>query len=119
MLVSYYSLTGNIQKFLEKSNAKNILPIVTGKEMIHENSLLITSSIALGECPPPVWQFTKNNYHCIKGLIGSGNKNWGSLYCGAVQILSAEYNIPILLQFELTGDIDDIIHFNAILDGSL
>ena len=41
MLVSYYSLTGNIQKFLEKSNAKNILPIVTGKEIIHENSLLI------------------------------------------------------------------------------
>ena len=119
MLVSYYSLTGNIQKFLEKSSAKNILPIVTGQEIINENSLLITSSIAFGECPPYVLQFTKNNHKFIKGLIGSGNKNWGSLYCGAVKMLSTEYSIPILLQFELTGDIEDLVQFNKIVASSL
>ena len=119
MLISYYSLTGNIKTFLERSEAKNTLPIINGQEIINESSILITSSIAFGECPPEVLEFTKNNKMLIKGLIGSGNKNWGYLYCNAVKILHLEYDIPILLQFELTGTAEDILQFNKIIASSL
>ncbi|WP_262496987.1 class Ib ribonucleoside-diphosphate reductase assembly flavoprotein NrdI [Pedobacter lusitanus] len=53
----------------------------------------------------------------IKSISSSGNKNWGANYAMAATRISAQFKLPILMQFELSGTMADIQKFIDKIEG--
>jgi len=53
-------------------------------------------------------EFLIKNHQYMKGVIGSGNKNWGSSYCGSAETISKQYGVPLIHKFELSGNQKDV-----------
>ncbi len=116
MLVLYASKTGNIEKFLKKTGINPILKINDGNEPLKEDCILLTYTTGIGEIPEEISMFVKNHHSKIKGVIGSGNKNWGLAFCNSAKIINKQYNIPILMTFEMSGNTHDIRKFIEIYE---
>ncbi|MCI1798407.1 MAG: class Ib ribonucleoside-diphosphate reductase assembly flavoprotein NrdI, partial [Bifidobacterium tibiigranuli] len=59
--------------------------------------------------PTQVKQFLNNpdNRQYIRGVIASGNSNFGEAYCIAGDIVSAKCKVPLMYRFELMGTPED------------
>ncbi|UXU76486.1 MULTISPECIES: class Ib ribonucleoside-diphosphate reductase assembly flavoprotein NrdI [unclassified Paracoccus (in: a-proteobacteria)] len=44
----------------------------------------------------------------LRGVIGSGNRNFGPTFALSAKVISAKCNVPVLYRFELAGDDNDI-----------
>ena len=108
--ILYFSRTGNLKKFVEKLNYENILPITEGL-IVDEPYILLISTINFGQVPIEYKKFLKNNHKNLIGVAGSGNRNWGSNFAKATNIVAEKYNVPIILKFELSGNIHDVSEF--------
>ena len=115
MKIAYYSKTGKIEQFLEKTKVEEPFIIFDGSEEIGEKFILITSSYGLGEPHYEVEAFLENNYKNLVAIIGSGDKNYGDLYCKAPKDFAKLYNVPLLFCFEHSGNEQDVEKFNEIL----
>lgn len=109
MLVVYDSLTGNVQKFVNKLNVPTIR--ITEGLRVTEPFILITYTIGFGQVPNTVVNFLNDNSSNLIAVAGSGNMNWGAHFCGAVDIIAKKYNVPIILKFELSGTSKDVEKF--------
>lgn len=116
MFIYYDSKTGNVQRFIDK--LKKERPkwsfIKINETMEVENSgHLITFTTKFGEIPETTVEFLKkeNNRNFIKSVSSSGNMNWGSLFGVAADKISREYNISILMKFELSGTQPQVEYF--------
>lgn len=60
--------------------------------------------------PPQVRKFLNNrvNRSFIRGVISSGNTNFGEAYCAAGDQIAGKCRIPNMYSFELTGTQEDI-----------
>ncbi len=113
MEIVYFSLTGNIKRFLEKTGLITQAQAITPHLVISKPYMLITSTLGFGEIPEDVKHFLNHptNQANIKYVIGSGNKNWGIYYANAAKLIAKQYNIPNLFNFELAGNQEDINKF--------
>lgn len=110
MLIVYNSVTGNVKRFLQKTKLNNIINI-HDIEIINDDFILVTSTIGFGKIPIQVTNFlNKNNKHLL-AVVASGNKNWGSNYCKAGDVISKQYNVPLIMKFELSGTVSDVSRF--------
>ncbi len=59
--------------------------------------------------PPQVKRFLNNpaNRAWIRGVVASGNTNFGTAYCAAGDIIAAKCRVPFLYRFELMGTRED------------
>ncbi|MCL1924412.1 MAG: class Ib ribonucleoside-diphosphate reductase assembly flavoprotein NrdI [Defluviitaleaceae bacterium] len=115
MKIVYMSITGKVHAFLKKTNFTNLTRIITGKELISEPYILVTGTIGMGEIAPELDNFLTNNYKNLKAVVGSGNKNWGDMYCKAAYTISERYNIRLLMTFESAGNKHDVSKFNDLI----
>ncbi|OME55576.1 ribonucleotide reductase assembly protein NrdI [Paenibacillus odorifer] len=106
LLIIYDSLTGNVQRFIEKLDMRSIK--ITPELFIDEPFVLITYTIGFGEVPKSIKRFLESNHRYLRGTIGSGNRNWGKFYCGAAETISMQYDVPLLHKFELSGNVNDV-----------
>jgi protein involved in ribonucleotide reduction len=106
MLIVYDSLTGNIQRFVDRLNMRNTK--IRNNLIVNEPYVLITYTTGIGEAPKRVLKFLEDNHSYIRAVISSGNRNWGHRYGIAADIISNIYNVPILHKFELSGSDEDI-----------
>lgn len=106
MKVIYDSKTGNVERFVKKLP----FPCFSVKEVdrLDEPFILITFTTGMGQCPDTSLNFLEVNGEHLKGVISSGNKVWGRMFGAAADIISAEYNVPVLYKFELSGDNHDV-----------
>jgi protein involved in ribonucleotide reduction len=134
MLIVYFSnVTRNTERFVEKIEAgkKYRIPLKPKDEPqieINEPYILITPTYGdhegRGMVPHQVRKFLnyKNNSQNIKGVISSGNRNFGSHYGVAGEIISHKFKIPHLHKFELAGETEDIVKVKnmiSLLDNSI
>ncbi|SEA05200.1 protein involved in ribonucleotide reduction [Bowdeniella nasicola] len=63
-----------------------------------------------GAVPKQVIRFLndEHNRSLIRGVIASGNSNFGTAFCIAGDIISAKCKVPYLYRFELLGTADDV-----------
>ena len=115
MLIVYISKTGKIERFLEKTEYPNLKRIVDGTEMVNEPFILLTGTVGIGEIAQEVKDFLKNNHQLLKGVIGSGNKNWGAMYCKAAYKVAKKFDVPMLMTFESAGTTHDVEEFNKVM----
>jgi protein involved in ribonucleotide reduction len=107
MLKVYYdSLTGNVRRFVERLpfEAESIAEV----EVVSEPFILVTYTTGFGNVPTSTTEFLRNHGDYLIGVASSGNRNWGHNFGKAAEHIARDYNVPILLKFELSGTNDDI-----------
>ena len=60
--------------------------------------------------PKSVKVFLNNssNRDLLRGVIGTGNTNFGEHYCKAADMISAKTGVPVIARVELLGTPDDV-----------
>ena len=116
MKIIVYSLTGNCKRFVDMCEIpeEDVIYLQDIDYDVNFDYILITPTFGFGEVPVAVFKFLKENYKHLKGVVGSGNKNWGERFANAAEIISSEYNIPLLMKIELHGNKKDISEFKKI-----
>ena len=122
MLLAYYSSSsGNTTRFINNGDFKNTVRIVSGEEKINEDFICICPTYANGKgqgsVPDQVKDFLKMNKEYLKGVIGTGNLNFGKTYGISADIISRNYQVPVLYKFELAGTKKDIEYIYQLLEG--
>ena len=113
MKIVYYSLTGNIKKFLEKTECNEMIEIEENL-IIDDKFILVTSTVGFGEIPSIVDVFLVKNHKNLVAVIGSGNRNWGIFFANAAKLISKKYDVINPFNFELQGTDEDVERFKKI-----
>ena len=60
--------------------------------------------------PPQVRRFLndRGNRRLLRGVIASGNTNFGDAFCAAGDVIAAKCHVPFLYSYELTGTPEDM-----------
>ena len=106
MLIVYDSFTGNVERFVNKSNMQNIK--ISNDLIVNQPFILVTYTIGFGQVPQSTLDFLKSNHELMIGVASSGNRNWGDSYSKSGVIISQMYKVPLILQFELSGTKKDM-----------
>ena len=116
MKIIVYSLTGNCKRFVDMCEIpeEDVIYLQDIDYDVNFDYILRTPTFGFGEVPVAVSKFLKENYKHLTGVVGSGNKNWGERFANAAEIISSEYNIPLLMKIELHGNKKDISEFKKI-----
>lgn len=120
MKVAYLSITGNVKQFIKKLGLNDEDIIEVGEniypESIEEDFVLIAPTYE-EDMTFPLNEFLDENKACCKGIIGSGNRNFGDDgYCFTAKDLSKEYNIPVIYDFEYAGLDSDVLKVKELLN---
>ncbi|MGO0707830.1 class Ib ribonucleoside-diphosphate reductase assembly flavoprotein NrdI [Bacillus velezensis] len=109
MLIAYYSLTGNVRRFVAKTGlaAVEIKPSL----MIAEPFVCVTGTYGFGQVAGTVSDFLANNSEYLAGVAASGNRNWGDNFGKAADVIAAQYGVPAVGRFELAGTDADVRQF--------
>ena len=121
MKVIFFSLTGNCKRFVEmcKLPEEDVIDLWEIDYEVDFDYILITPTIGFGKVPEDVERFLRENDRHLKGVVGSGNRNWGNRFAKAAEIISEQYNVPLLMKIELHGNTKDLIKFKKNEKGEL
>lgn len=114
MKIVYYSQTGNVKRFIKRLNWNDdVIDLTTYNDMIQDDFIIVTGTTNFGQTPEIVETFLQQNNAHLKAVAASGNRNWGDLFAKAADNIAEQYNVPILVKFELSGFNKDIDSFKA------
>jgi hypothetical protein len=117
LLVYFSSATENTKRFVERVGVPALrIPIRPGTEplLVDEEYVLMVPSYGGGDIskavPKQVIKFLniEHNRNLCRGVISSGNTNFGEAYCIAGKVLSNKLKVPFLYKFELLGTPEDV-----------
>jgi len=118
MIVYYSSTSGNTVRFVEQLNIPAIrLPIKATEPLpiIAKPFVLICPTYADGQGRGAV---PKSVIHALnqpsirrllRGVIASGNRNFGSMFACAGERIGKKCQVPVLYRFELSGMPSDVL----------
>lgn len=120
-MIVFASRTGNVRSIVNKLGLPSYE--VANDLVITKPYILIIYTDGLGEVPLKVENFIANeeNQANLKGVVASGNVNFGMNFCYAADVISHQYNVPIIRKIDLRGtqsDIDSIKEYYNKLIGS-
>ena len=117
-LVYFSSVSENTKRFVEKLEQPAVrIPLRPRREgmiQVSKPFVLIVPTYGGGEgaraVPKQVIQFLNipANRELIRGVIASGNTNFGKHYCIAGPIIARKCQVPELYRFELIGTPQDV-----------
>ncbi|WP_194208133.1 class Ib ribonucleoside-diphosphate reductase assembly flavoprotein NrdI [Superficieibacter sp. 1612_C1] len=119
-LVFFSSSSENTLRFIERLGLPAVRIPLNERERIRvdEPYILIVPSYGggggtAGAVPRQVIRFLNDEHNraLIRGVIASGNRNFGEAYGRAGDVISQKCNVPWLYRFELMGtqrDIDNV-----------
>lgn len=125
-IVYFSSRSGNTKKFINKlgrEGKKIPLEIEEAKNFtVDDDYILFVPTYSGGDdrkgaVPKQVIQFLNNeeNRKHIKGVISSGNKNFGNQFAISGDVIAQKCNIPKLYAYELIGTDEDVREVKEIL----
>lgn len=121
-LVFFSSRSGNTARFVDRLGmvAERIGTVLSDPlPETFEPFVLITPTFADGEgrgaVPKPVIRFLNDpaKRGLLRGVIASGNRNFGATYALAGDVIARKCNVPLLYKFELAGTETDISRVTA------
>ena len=116
MLIVYFSgKSQNTHRFVQKLDFPHKRIPINGEPLeVDEPFILVVPSYGGGEVkgsvPLQVIKFLNNhkNRSLIKGVVASGNTNFGTMYCYGGKVVAEKGGVPLLYKFELMGTIKDV-----------
>lgn len=117
LLVYFTSVSGNTGRFIDKLGMRSErIPLYRKDEplVVHEPYVLITPTYGGGDghgaVPKQVIRFLndEHNRSLIRGVIATGNSNFGEAYCLAGDIIARKCNVPHLYRIEVFGTPEDV-----------
>ncbi|AOG61041.1 ribonucleotide reductase [Spiroplasma helicoides] len=125
LIVYFSSISNNTHRFILKLDLPNKRIPYDENENLYVDSdyvLIVPTyagggNIVAGAVPKQVKKFLtdeKNRSFC-RGVIASGNTNFGDTFAIAGPILSKKLQVPLLYQFELLGTEHDVQEVKRIL----
>lgn len=125
LVVFFSSVSGNTTRFVEKLGMRaRRIPLYRRDEALEvdEPYVLITPTYGggngQGAVPKQVIRFLNDerNRRWIRGVISTGNTNFGDAYCIGGDIISRKCHVPHLDRVELFGTPDDVIRVGDRLE---
>jgi protein involved in ribonucleotide reduction len=117
--IYYDSKTGNVERFMNRLKLYrdwNLQKIDAAFRPEHPGHL-VTYTTGFGEVPLSTMEFLRENSGLIRSVTASGNKNWGPNYGLAATKIAEEFQLPVLMRFELSGTMADIQQFIDKIEG--
>lgn len=123
-LVYYSSQTGNTESFIQRLGFPSLkLPIALRDHItVIKPFIMVIPTYAAndgrGALPKSVVKFLndESNRKLIRGVIASGNTNFGYNYCLGGNIVAEKCNVPVLYRFELRGTNEDVSNVKTGLE---
>ena len=124
-LVFFSSASGNTARFVARLGLPaGRIPISPDAEMPAPDQpyVLICPTFADGEgrgaVPKQVIRFLNDpdRRALLRGVIGTGNRNFGATFALSGKVISDKCNVPVLYRFELSGTDLDIARVQAGLE---
>lgn len=120
-MIVFTSRTGNVRNIVTE---KLDLPHIELSEdlTINQPFVLFTYTDGLGKAPQKVIDFLNRDaqYRYCKGVVSSGNVNFGANFCKSADVISEMFDIPILGKLDLRGQqyqLDEITEkYNKIME---
>ncbi|TLX17087.1 class Ib ribonucleoside-diphosphate reductase assembly flavoprotein NrdI [Rhizobium sp. MHM7A] len=116
-LVYFSSQSQNTHRFMQKLGLAADRIAISPKDedlLVSEPFILVTPTFAAadgrGSVPKPVIRFLNNadNRRLLRGVIGTGNMNFGKMYAiGGIDV-AKKCGVPLLYKFELLGTDEDV-----------
>lgn len=101
-MIVYASRTGNVRSVVSKLGKESIE--ITEGLLLKEPYLLITYTDGLGAVPAKVSRFLEENQAFCKGVVVSGNSNFGhTQFGGAGEKIAVTYDVPLVCKLDLRG----------------
>lgn len=116
-LVYFSTKSGNTHRFVEKLGLPATrIPLSRDEPLLKVDRpyILVVPTYGgggvEGAVPGQVIRFLndEHNRSLIRGVIASGNTNFGTAYCLAGRIVADKCRVPLLYRFELLGTADDV-----------
>jgi protein involved in ribonucleotide reduction len=116
-VIYFSSFTGNTHKFVGKLEVESARLPLRGSDphvVADEPYILIVPAYGEGvdtkAVPKQVITFLKSetNQRLLRGVIGSGNRNFGGDFCLAGRQIARRFSVPLLHQFEISGLTEDV-----------
>ena len=114
-MIVYASRTGNVRYIVEKLGlpAIELSPNLT----MSEPFLLFTYTDGIGSVPQNVQQFMSLNGVFCRGVIVSGNINFGPQnFARAGDIIATQYGVPLVRKIDLRGTILDYTYVRSFYE---
>ena len=118
-IVYFSNVSENTKRFVEKlDSSATRIPIKWDDEsplVVEKEFVLVVPSYGGGAegrtVPKSVVKFLniEQNRNLLRGVIGTGNTNFGVHYCKAAEIVAVKTGAPLLYRVEITGTPEDII----------
>lgn len=118
MKVAYLSLTGNVRRFVERLHIESIeLDTASMNVKIDDDYIVILPSYDdyMTDVVCQLIEFDDNASR-LRGVAGSGNRNFGRNFIFSAKKLSLKYNKPLLCAFEFSGTDEDIKNFKEAVN---
>lgn len=126
-LVYFSSASLNTHRFVERvgrpATRIPLRPRTEGMIQVTRPYVLLVPTYGGGDLakalPRQVAQFLNipANRRLLRGVIASGNTNFGTAYCAAGPIIAAKCHVPDMYHFELLGTQDDVVKVRQGLEG--
>lgn len=117
-LVYFSNYSGNTHRFVEKLNGSATrIPIdwdSSNPTVVNNEYVLVVPTYGGGSekaaIPRQVRHFLniEQNRNLLRGVIGTGNTNFGDNYCKAAELISAKTSVPIVARIEIFGTEHDV-----------
>lgn len=112
-IIYYSNRSGNTKRFVKKLGYERNFHVSEIPVATREYILFVPTYGGGDEdyaVPRAVLTFLsiKTNVDLLRGIVGFGNKNFGTDYCKAAYIISDEFGVPILGRVELFGTPEDV-----------
>ena len=117
LLVYFSSASENTHRFVGKLGYRSArIPLRRGDEplVVDEEYVLVVPTYGggsvKGAVPKQVIAFLNDphNRSLCRGVISSGNTNFGEAYCLAGDIIASKLDVPLLYRYELLGTNTDV-----------
>lgn len=108
VIVYFYSLTGNVRRFIAKTGLGGQAREVKTGEVVEEPFVLVTPTYDFGQPPATVSEWLKDNGDWMVGVAASGNRAWGDGFGAAADVIATLYDVPVIGKFELAGTEEDV-----------
>ena len=124
-VVYFSNISENTKRFVEKLDVNAIrIPIHDefGQLEVNRSFVLITPTYGNGDnesgIPKQVMRFLniKQNRELVRGVIASGDTNFGYKYCYAGKLVATKCRVPLLYKFELIGTPHDVQMVNERME---